>query len=96
MYISKTKEGFNLVSVCVKTGRNSQTKGKKNNFCIGYFEEVVVAYVLLPMLVTLDVFHVERSPLNTLALLKNTDPRSMDTTGQFHNWMSVQIRIVPN
>jgi len=56
---------------------------------------VVVANVLYSMVVTLDVTHVERSALNTL-VSRNTDPRSMDTTGQFHNWMSVQIRIVPN
>ena len=76
----RQKEAFNLVSVCVKTGRNSQTKGKKNNFCIVYFEEVVVANILAYMVVTLDVTHVERSPLKAGAL-KNTDSRSMDTIG---------------
>ena len=58
-----------------------------------YFEEVVVANVLLTMVVTLDVTHVERSPLNAVAE-ENTDPRSMGTIGQFHNWMSVQTRII--
>ena len=43
---NRQKEAFNLVSACVKTGRNHQTKGKKNNFCIVHFEEVVVANVL--------------------------------------------------
>ena len=65
--------------MCVKTGRNSQTKGKKNNFCIVYFEEVVVANVLRYMFSTLDVTHVETSPLKAVAL-ENTDPRSMHTT----------------
>ena len=65
--------------MCVKTGRNNQTKGKKNNFCIVYFEEVVVANVLHFMLVASDVSHFERSPLNALALA-NTDPRSMGAT----------------
>ena len=81
--------------MCVKTGRNNQTKGKNNNFCIVYFEEVVVANVPAFMEVTLDVFHFETSPLNLVAPL-NTDPKSMGTTGQFHNWMSVQTRIVQN
>ena len=53
--------------MCVKTGRNNQTKGKKNNFCIVHFEEVVVANVLFFMVVTLDVTHVERSPLKAVA-----------------------------
>ena len=75
----RQKEAFNLVSVWVKTGRNNQTKGEKNNFCIVYFEEVVVANVLRPMVVTLDVIHFERSPLNTSAE-ENTNPRSMGTT----------------
>ena len=44
-----------------------------------YFEEVVVANVLPFMVVTLDVTHVERSPLNAVAE-ENTDPRSMGTT----------------
>ena len=39
------KEAFNLVSVCVKTGRKNQTTGKKKNFRIVHFEEVVVANV---------------------------------------------------
>ena len=43
---NRQKEAFNLVSVWVKTGRNNQTKGKNNNFCMVYFEEVVVANVL--------------------------------------------------
>ena len=77
-------EAFNLVSVCVKTGRNNQTKGKNNNFCIVYFEEVVAANVLATMVVTLDVSHFERSALKTLAL-ENTDSRSMGTIRQFHN-----------
>ena len=64
---NRRKEAFNLVSVCVKTGRTNQTKGKNNNFCMVYFEEVVVANVLLSMVVTLDVTHVETSPLNALA-----------------------------
>ena len=64
---NRHKEAFNLVSVWVKTGRNNQTEGKKNNFCIVYFEEVVGAHVLSVMVVTLDVTHVERSPLNALA-----------------------------
>ena len=76
---NRQKEAFNLVSVWVKTGRNSQTKGKNNNVCIVYFEEVVVANVLYPIFFTLDVTHVERSPLNTVAP-ENTDPRSMGTT----------------
>ena len=63
----------------VKTGRNNQTEGEKNNFCIVYFEEVVVANVLAAMVVTWDVTHVERSPLNAVAE-ENTDPRSMGTT----------------
>ena len=91
----QTKEAFNLVSVWVKIGSNNQTKGKKNNFCIVYFEEVVVANVLCFMFSTLDVTHVERSSLNDVAW-KNTDPRSMGTIGQFHNWMSVQTRIIHN
>ena len=74
--------------MCVKTGRNNQTKGKKNNFCIVYFEEVVVANVLYLKSVALDVSHFERSPLNLLAP-SNTDPRSTGTIRQFHNWMSV-------
>ena len=65
---TRQKEAFNLVSVWVKTGRNSQTKGKKNNFCIVYFEEVVVANVLLPKAVALDVSHFEISPLNVPVL----------------------------
>ena len=73
------KEAFNLVSVCVKTGRTNQTKGEKNNFCIVYFEEVVVANVLYLKSVALDVSHFERSPLKPPAL-ENTDPRSMGTT----------------
>ena len=81
--------------MCVKTGRNNQTKGKKNNFCIVYFEEVVVANVLIAMEVTLDVTHFERSPLKAPASI-NTDPRSMGTIRQFHNWMSVQTRIIQN
>ena len=60
---NRQKEAFNLVSVWVKTGRNSQTKGKKNNFCIVYFEEVVVANVLWEKIFTSDVSHFERSPL---------------------------------
>ena len=91
----RQKEAFNLVSVRVKTGRNNQTKGKKNNVCIVYFEEVVVANVLELMLVALDVSHFERSLLNAKALL-NTDPRSMGTTRQFHNWTSVQTRMIQN
>ena len=63
----------------VKTGRNNQTEGKNNNFCIVYFEEGVVANVLWTMVVTLDVTHVERSPLNAVAV-RNTDSRSMGTT----------------
>ena len=51
---NRQKEAFNLVRVCVKTGRNSQTKGKKNNFCIVYFEEVVVAHVLAKKVFTLE------------------------------------------
>ena len=88
------KRAFNLVSVWVKTGRNSQTKGKMNNFCIVDFEEMVVANVLPAMEITLDVTHVERSPLNAVAYW-NTDPRSMGTNRQFHNWMSVQTRRIP-
>ena len=65
--------------MCVKIGRNNRTKRKKNNFCIVYFEEVVVANVLSTMFSTLDVTHFERSPLNSVAPL-NTDPRSMGTT----------------
>ena len=65
-YKRDTKEAFNLVSVWVKTGRINQTKGKKNNFCIVYFEEVVVANVLESNLVPLDVSHFERSPLNAV------------------------------
>ena len=73
--------------MCVKTGRNNQTKGKNNNFCIVYFKEVVVAHVLSFMVVTLDVTHSERpfpvqhpeSPMNASAFI-NTDPRSMGTT----------------
>ena len=80
--------------MCVKTGRNNQTKGKKNNFCIVYFEEVVVANVLSLMEVTLDVSHFERSPLNASART-NAVPKSMNTTGQFHNWRSDQTRIIP-
>ena len=64
---NRHKEAFNLVSVFVETGRNNQTKGKKNNFCIVYFEEVVVANVLLMKVVASDVSHFERSPLNTVA-----------------------------
>ena len=75
----RQKEAFNLVSVCVKTGRNNQTEGKNNNVCIVCFEEVVVANVLYFMVVTLDVTHFERSPLNAQAP-PNTDPRSMGTT----------------
>ena len=73
-----------IVSVWVKTGRNSQTKGKNNNFCSVDFEEVVVANVLEVKSVASDVFHFEISPLNLVAPL-NTDPKSMGTTGQFHN-----------
>ena len=91
----RQKEAFNLVSVWVKTGRNSQTKGKKKNCCIVYFEEVVVANVLLMKVVPLDVSHFERSPLNLVAPL-NTDARSMGATGQCHDWMSVQTRSIPN
>ena len=75
---NRHKEAFNLFSVCVKTGSNNQTKGKKNNFCIVYFEEVVVANVLWEKEVALDVSHFERSPLNTL-VYSNTDPSSMGT-----------------
>ena len=80
----RQKKAFNLVSVWVKTGRNSQTKGKKNNFCIEYFEEVVVAHVLYLKPVAPDISHFERSALNLVAPL-NTDPRSMGTNRQCHN-----------
>ena len=50
----RQKEAFNLVSVWVKTGRTSQTTGKNNNFCMVYFEEVVVANVLSEKSVTLE------------------------------------------
>ena len=80
--------------MCVKIGRNNRTQRKKNNFCIVYFEEMVVANVLSFMVSTLDVTHFERSPLNTDAT-SNADPRSMDTTQQFHNWISVQTSIIP-
>ena len=72
------------MSVWVKTGRNSQTEGKKNNFCSVDFEEVVVAHVLSVKSVALDVSHFERSPLNAVATL-NTDPKSMGTSGQRDN-----------
>ena len=77
----RDKKKRSILLVCgLQTGRNSQTKGKKNNFCIAYFEEVVVvAHVLYSMVVALDVSHFERSPLKAPAL-RNTDPRSMDTT----------------
>ena len=81
--------------MCVRTGRNSQTEGKKNNFCSVDFEEVVVAHVLSDKSVALETSHFERSPLNASATI-NTEPSSMGTTGQFHNWMSVQTRIIPN
>ena len=43
----RDKKKRSILLVCgLQTGRNSQTKGKKNNFCIVYFEEVVVANVL--------------------------------------------------
>ena len=54
----------------------------------------MVANVLPVMEVTLDVTHFERSPLKEDVTPENTDPRSMDTTGQFHNWMNVQTRII--
>ena len=91
----KKKHSILLVCCVVKTGRNNQTKGKNNNFCIVYFEELVVANVLLVMVVTLETSHFERSPLNLVAPL-NTDARSMGATGQCHDWMSVQTRSIPN
>ena len=54
---NRQKEAFNLVSVWVKTGRNNQTQGKKNNFCSVYFEEVVVANELEEKSVASDVSH---------------------------------------
>ena len=47
----------------VNTGRNNQTKGKKNNFCIVYFEEVVVANVLFWKSVTWET---SQSPIGPL------------------------------
>ena len=64
----RDKKKRSILLVCgLQTGRNNQTEGKKNNFCIVYFEEVVVANVLCRMVVTLDVTHVERSPLKAVA-----------------------------
>ena len=80
--------------MCVKTGRNNQKqKERRTTFGIVYFEEVVVANVLDLKVVTLDVTHFERSALKAVAPI-NTDPRSMGTTGQCHDWMSVQTRII--
>ena len=65
---NRQKEAFNLVSVCVKTGRNNQTEGKNNNFCIVHFEEVVVANVRPKKFVALETSHFETSPLNAVAV----------------------------
>ena len=44
-----------------------------------YFKEVVVANVLASMVITSDVSHFERSPLDARATV-NTVPRSIGTT----------------